>query len=283
MYEQTISLLHRTAFIFALDRSGSMAEFIRTPFGECSKAEALCHITNTTLFELVEQARRSDRIRDYYDIAVIGYSGLGVEPLIDGDPFLSVDRLDAVRPEPVRSWHECYTPAGEPRMHHILTTPWITPCAKGQTPAYAMLCDLYELLQKWCDDPRHAESFPPMVFNITDGEASDCSEREMLDICRRIRELKTRDGNVLLFHCHLSSSRLQPSILFPTDRRELGENRYARLLYDCSSPLPARFEPEIRAMRDDGKPGPFRGMSYNCSFREAINLLQIGTRSCPVE
>ena len=34
-------------------------------------------VTNRLLFELIERARRSDEVRDYYDIAVLGYSGDG--------------------------------------------------------------------------------------------------------------------------------------------------------------------------------------------------------------
>lgn len=75
MYTQSITRNHRTAFILAIDGSGSMAESILFR-GRCmTKAEAVATITNDLLFELVERARRSDGVRDYYDIAVVGYSG----------------------------------------------------------------------------------------------------------------------------------------------------------------------------------------------------------------
>ena len=74
MYTQSITRNHRTAFILAIDGSGSMAESILFR-GRCmTKAEAVATITNDLLFELVERARRSDGVRDYYDIAVVGYS-----------------------------------------------------------------------------------------------------------------------------------------------------------------------------------------------------------------
>ena len=75
MYTQSITRNHRTAFILAIDCSGSMAESILFRGRRLNKAEAVAGITNDLLFELVERARRSDGIRDYYDIAVIGYSG----------------------------------------------------------------------------------------------------------------------------------------------------------------------------------------------------------------
>ena len=75
MYTQSITRNHRTAFILAIDCSGSMAESILFRGRRLTKAEAVAGITNDLLFELVERARRSDGIRDYYDIAVVGYSG----------------------------------------------------------------------------------------------------------------------------------------------------------------------------------------------------------------
>ena len=74
MYTQSITRTHRTAIILAIDGSGSMAEKIRFRNRQMTKAEAVATITNGMLFELIERARRSDGVRDYYDIAVIGYS-----------------------------------------------------------------------------------------------------------------------------------------------------------------------------------------------------------------
>lgn len=74
MYIQSITRTHRTAFIFVIDGSGSMAEKIRFRGRLMTKADAVATITNGMLFELIERARRSDGVRDYYDIAVLGYS-----------------------------------------------------------------------------------------------------------------------------------------------------------------------------------------------------------------
>lgn len=67
---------NRIAIILAIDGSGiRMAEKIRFRNRQMTKAEVVATITNGMLFELIERARRSDGVRDYYDIAVIGYSG----------------------------------------------------------------------------------------------------------------------------------------------------------------------------------------------------------------
>ena len=85
MYTQSITRRHRTAFLLAIDGSGSMAEEIRFRGRTSTKAEAVAAIANELLFELIERARRSDGVRDYYDIALIGYSGDDeVYPLLPG-------------------------------------------------------------------------------------------------------------------------------------------------------------------------------------------------------
>ena len=65
MYTQSITRTHRTAFIFVIDGSGSMAEKIRFRGRLMTKADAVASITNGMLFELIERARRSDGVRDY--------------------------------------------------------------------------------------------------------------------------------------------------------------------------------------------------------------------------
>lgn len=282
MYSQSITRNHRTAFIIALDRSGSMCELIETLDGPRTKAEMVCEITNSLLFELIEHARRSDGVHDYYDVAVIGYSGHGVEPLLDQRWFLPISELAAIDVE-YRTRVVCRpTPDGGQGVLRLSLPEWIRPDAAGKTPMYELFCRLHELVKEWCADPRHEASSPPVIFNITDGEASDCTPDGLREITRTIRREGTADGEVLLLNCHLSSQSLQPSILFPRSVEEVQENRYARLLYDCSSELPPIFEGEIRQLRGDHLSGPFRGMSYNCSIQELISLLNIGTISRPL-
>ena len=54
---------------------------------------------------------------------------------------------------------------------------------------YEALCEAHELVDEWCARRENAESFPPVIFNITDGEATDCNEEELQNIARRIRSI----------------------------------------------------------------------------------------------
>ena len=114
MYTQSITRSHRTAFILAIDQSGSMAEKLLFRGRQTTKAEAVAEVTNRLLFELIERARRSDEVRDYYDIAVLGYSGDGIVSLLnDPEPLVPVSRLAALPVDFAETVVERRMPVGE--------------------------------------------------------------------------------------------------------------------------------------------------------------------------
>lgn len=282
MYQQGITRRHRTAFVIAIDLSGSMAEPVMIGDRKATKAAWVCETANRLIFELIERARRSDGVHDYYDLAVIGYSGEGVRPLLSEEWFLGIDRVAALPHQKETTYERRTAPDGHPLLLKMEYPVWITPEAQGQTPLYEALCEIYGHLKEWIADPRHRESFPPIVFNITDGEASDGDREAILDIAKQIRSLRNAEGEVLLINIHISSNRLLKSLSFPSSREEVAENRYATLLYDASSTMPAIFEPLICEMKQQWSSGPFRGMSYNCSIHELALMLNIGSISIPI-
>lgn len=284
MYTQSITRAHRTAFILAIDQSGSMAETLLFRGRQTTKADAVAEVTNRLLFELIERARRSDQVRDYYDIAVLGYSGDGVVSLLsDQETLIPVSRLAAMPANRAEVLVERQMPDGKPTLRKISMPAWIIPKAAGQTPMYETLLQIRELVGEWCNHPAHNDSFPPIVFNITDGEASDCDEREQLGICEKIRSIGTTDGQVLLINIHIATAADNRSLLFPTEEEISYGSRYAQLLYDCSSPMPDELSEVIRQVRGNLAPPPFRGMSYNSSISELIAILNIGSISIKIQ
>ena len=254
MYTQSITRTHRTAIILAIDGSGSMAEKIRFRNRQMTKAEAVATITNGMLFELIERARRSNGVRDYYDIAVIGYSGDDeVYSLLPGGrELISVAELAAGEPPIKTEVIEYRLPYGSISLREIA-------------------------------DPAHAESFPPMVFNITDGEATDCDDAELRAVAGQIKSLRTADGNVLLVNIHIAAGDTPRTVFFPSAEEASYPNRYAEVLYDCSSPMPEVFNEAIREAKGPGALPPFRGMSFNASAEELITMLNIGSISVKTE
>ncbi|MCI7308278.1 vWA domain-containing protein [Alistipes senegalensis] len=285
MYTQSITRTHRTAFIFVIDGSGSMAEKIRFRGRLMTKADAVASITNGMLFELIERARRSDGVRDYYDIAVLGYSGDDeVYSLLPGSrEAISVTELAAGEPPLKTEIVEYRLPDGSNALREISTPAWVEPEAVGQTPMCEALRRVRDIAAKWCADPVHAESFPPIVFNITDGEATDCDDEELCAVAEQIKSLRTADGNVLLVNIHIAAGDTPRTVFFPSTEEAGYPNRYAAVLYECSSLMPEVFDEAIREAKGPGATPPFRGMSYNASAEQLITMLNIGSISVKTE
>ena len=176
-YTQSITRRHRTAFVLAIDQSGSMVEELEFRGRRTSKAAAVAEVANSLLSELLLRATREGEVRDYYDIAVVGYSGEGVHSLLSSnETFVPVSALRHAVRNTRRVSIERRLPDGQPAFNEVTVSEWIAPAASGQTPMYEALLYVHDLVEAWCRRPEHRESFPPLVFNITDGEASDCDE-----------------------------------------------------------------------------------------------------------
>lgn len=284
MYTQSITRLHRTALVIAIDCSGSMVEELIFNSRKISKADAVAEVTNRLLFELIERARRSDGVRNYYDIAVVGYSGEGVYHMLgNGDNFISIDKLADLEVETQTLTSEYKLPNGDITLRKSKIPCWVKPSAQGKTPMFEALLYIRKLLLGWVSKSCNVDSFPPIVFNITDGEASDGDDKELLSMCEQIKSLKTADGNVLLINIQIASSETNQSVVFPTFDEANYTNRYAELLYNCSSEMPEVMNSAIMEMKNCDSTPPFRGVSYNASIVELLTMLNIGSISVQIE
>lgn len=285
MYQQSITRLHRTAFLFLIDSSGSMAEEISFMGQRCAKAKAVAQITNNLLFELLERSRREGEVRDYYDLAVLSYGGNDqVQSLLSPEgKMLSITQLEKAKIEDALSTSEYRLPDGRTTLRESISPVWILPHAAGQTPMCEALRHARDLVKEWCQQPAHQESFPPVVFNITDGEATDCEEAELKQIASQIKSTKTNDGNVLLIQIHLSTMEGEPELFFPSEEERPTWSQQAMTLFDCSSKMPTPFNEEIRTSKSTISRPPYRGMSFNASPSELIAMLNIGSISIKTE
>lgn len=277
MYKAAITRLHPCAFIVLIDRSGSMSERIAFAGEEMPKSRAVALAANSFIDELVHRARRENGVCDYYDLAVLGYSGDGVERLLPaGGDFVSPSRLAASSVRRERLSRERRLPNGESVVAVTEQNMWIEPKAVGITPMKAAFRDTLALLEGWCRRKQNLNSYPPTVLNITDGEASDGNDDDIRDIAGRIRRTGTADGNTLLLNIHLGRTDSDRPVHFPSALSELPGQRYARLLYDISSPMPENYGDVIAAMKP-GAEGPFRGMGYNCPLSDLVAMMNIGS------
>ncbi len=280
LYTREITRSHRGAFVIAIDQSASMQESTVLANEVMTKAEAVAVVTGRLVDELVMRARRDDGVRDYYDLAIVGYSCGEVYSLLGAEPaFVPVNVVASHIPERFSIRVERLLPSGGREEASERLTAWVRPHAEGDTPMYEMLLTVRDMVERWCADPRNSDSFPPVVFNITDGESTDCDEEQLRHAAGRLRDLSTSDGNTLLFNIHIATGESGESMLFPRADEIGAEDHYARLLADISSPVPDSLNDCIRSFRGDFAPPPFIAMSYNASITEAVAMLNIGSRS----
>ena len=203
--------------------------------------------------------------------------------LPDGEKLVPVSAL-AAREMPVRTEViEHRLPDGSIALREIPAPSWIEPQAAGQTPMCEALRRVRDIAAEWTARAANAESFPPVVFNITDGEATDCDDEELRAVCNQIKALETADGNVLLINIHIAAGDAGRHVFFPEADEANYTNRYAALLYDCSSEMPAVFNEAIREAKGPAAAPPFRGMSYNASAAQLVTMLNIGSISVKTE
>ncbi len=278
-YSCSITRSNPTAFVILLDQSGSMAERTIHDGVSQTKAEALASATNALIDELIDRCRRPSGVHDYYHLAVLGYSGMGVRNLLGDQGFFTPSEL-AVRTLPTQATtRERTLPNGSTVMTTTINNRWVEPLATGTTPMYEALCRALQMTETLCSTEPFRESYPPTIINITDGEATDASDDQLLGLARRLRSVSTLYGEVLMVNINLAKSKDGKAIIFPSSVEELPDNRYSRLLYNMSSVMPERYTPLIMRNVEYRSTGPFRALGYNALIADAIAMMNIGTIS----
>ena len=87
--------------------------------------------------------------------------------------------------------------------------------------------------------------------------------------------MRSSDGAVLVYNCHVSSDR-SGKVAYPSSGDRL-PNDFAKTLFDMSSVLPAEFRrtgAELGRQLDEGA----RGFVFNGDAVELIQFFDIGTR-----
>jgi hypothetical protein len=279
-YEKAISRDQPTAFLFAIDHSYSMDEPIGGAYGSGKrKADAVADALNRVLYELTVRCGREEGVRDYFDIAVVGYGNGAIKPVLAGPlaerDFVPISELaDAPLRIEDRQRH-VDDGAGGTVTETVRFPIWVEPDASGNTPMCAALSHLEGLVSTWVNE--HNDSFPPIVLNITDGEATDGSPEPGAST---IQQIATDDGNALVFNLHLSSNPNQP-VHYPDSETHLADD-YAKQLFRMSSVLPAKLR-SVAMKEGFSVTDVSRGFAFNADIASVVKFLDIGTRLDPQE
>jgi hypothetical protein len=271
-HEAQISRNTPTAFLFVVDQSGSMSD--RMAIGK-SKAEFVSDALNRTLMNLIGRCTKSEGVRDYFDVGVIGYGGRGVDNGFSGSLGARVlNPVSAIEQNPIRvedRKKKMDDGAGGIVETAVKFPVWFEPRADGGTPMRAALTKAAEEIAAWCD--AHPESYPPTILHVTDGESGDGDPEE---IAASLGQLRTNDGSVVVMNIHVSALG-SDTIKFPSSESGLPDN-YAKMLFRMSSVLP----PHIAAFaRDKGYTvsPESRGYMFNAEAAEIVDFFDIGTRA----
>ena len=289
-YSAEISRTSPAAVLFLLDQSASM----RDPFGGAeemgdaapSKARVLADTVNRLIQNLILRCAKEDGVRDYFSVGVIGY-GERVQPLLrltdemmdeEGEVAVATGvaeliPVSALAERPLRLEERLKrVPDGSGGFteQRARVPVWFDPEARNGTPMCQALDYATQLVRRWVN--LHPRSFPPIVLNVTDGEATD---GDPLRFAQTLREYGTEDGETLLLNVHLSSS-TEPAVELP-DTIEGLPDEHARQLFQMSSTLP--FSMRAAAEADGYAVGlDTRGFIFNADPVALIRFLEIGTR-----
>lgn len=118
----------------------------------------------------------------------------------------------------------------------------------GGTDAQGALQQAYDYLQQAISTERFKDSFPPMVFHLTDG----MSHTDATQITEKIKQLSTNDGNVLMVNAYIgtqTSLNYKGPEDFPgyIDVTEAGPSDDNVRLFNMSSQTPECIEANLKA------------------------------------
>lgn len=283
-YNRRITSNEPGLVLLLLDQSGSMGD----PFGSAapeegnvSKAETLAKTVNRLFRELVEANVGGTGLKDRFHFGVLGYGGSGVETAFQG----AFSKRDLVPLTELANGHlridktKKRVPDGDGGVIEIeVEVPiWVEARASGGTPMVAALKKAYQITSAWA--AQHQDSFPPIILNITDGEATDTDSQGPIEVAAdALKTISTADGNALVFNCHLSSDR-SGERMFPDSEAGL-PNDLACTLFRASSVLPDPCIEEAKKQKLPIQPGA-RGFAFNASAVALTSFINIGTPTGP--
>jgi uncharacterized protein YegL len=248
-----------------LDQSSSMAAN--------QKALMASKAVNRVIYEVMLASRAGAKIKDRCYIGVIGY-GVTIRPLVGGQ--ISVVAAKPLRSETIQQ----LTPDG---AGGLVYTPmdlpiWVEPLTDNGTPMAQAMDQAFSLIEQWITN--HRDSFPPIVINITDGEPDDfnvstCEAPATTIAAKRLMDLKTDDGNLLLFNAHITGQSTALGISLPASDTGLLD-AYAKLLFKITSILPPRFVDEAYKVGLSPQTGA-RGLVFQGNEDSLIRFLTFGS------
>ena len=278
-YTAQITRATPTAFIFLLDHSVSMRRKTLLNGEDMEMSEAVARIVNRQINELVLRCIKSNEVRHYFDIAVIGYGDRSYSAwngALEGRDFVSPEELRDNPYKKITVKEEKKTRKGTV-VKEVEKVQWIEANHTGSwTHFHTAFEHAKRLLDKWMEEHHDKDCYPPTIIHITDGQYNGAAKDEVQQKANELKSMFTNDGNVLLFNIHITPNE-EPALTFPKSKEELGDSRYAKDLFDLSSLLPLRYNDEICKVKSTDPSVRHSAMAVNADMTMLIKLMDIGT------
>lgn len=259
----TISSTNPCLLVYLIDQSGSMND----RFGNASHTKAIevAEAINDILYEVGLRCIGSGgELKNRFEISIIGY-GKDVNTVQSGWE----GQLSGKWVVPIKNIFDY--PLGQENDKPI----WIKPYAGSNTPMTKAFENAKRLCNDWINWGNHRDCHPPIVINITDGEATDSgsSFEALKKEVEQIKTLNTNYGSTKILNIHIST-RAGDKLLFPNDVSS--GDRFERLLFDLSSILDENM---VRIAQQKGYSinNNAKGYVFNGNATDLINFLNIGT------
>tara|TARA_Y100001960_G_C14697667_1_gene839862 strand:- start:113 stop:943 length:831 start_codon:yes stop_codon:yes gene_type:complete len=257
--------------LFLLDQSGSMQGGFGADYNT-SKAEALANAVNETIHNIgLKCVDSGGTIKDRFEVAVMGYgTGLG-----NGVSSAYLGELDGRWVVPISELFE------KPYTYNDDEAPiWIEPTWGGLTPMTRAFQQAYDLCSDWISYGNHINCHPPLIINITDGEATDSGwgSKKLITAVNQIKSLGTEYGNPFIFNIHISYTN-EDQVLFPNSIEDVNSrisDTNASLLYELSSHLNEKMV-NIGSTKGYKLDLNSKGFIFNGNSSDLINFLNIGS------
>lgn len=272
-YTAEISRQNPSCFLFLIDQSGSMSDKISGT--GTSKAQGVADAVNKLLSNLTIKCAKSEGVRNYYHVGVIGYGstvGVAFTGAISGKEIVPISEI-ADNPARIEERSKKVDDGAGGLIEQKVKFPiWFDAKAGGGTPMTKAFAKANQIIDSWL--LQHPDCFQPTVIHITDGESTD---GDPSDEMRNIIEKMSSDGNILLFNLHLSSNPNARTQEFPSNAEGLPD-QYATMLFDAASPLTefmisiAKNEYSLNVSEGS------KGFVLNGDLALIITALDIGTR-----
>lgn len=271
-YEARVTSADPVAVIFLIDQSDSMRDSINSE--GLQKQHAVADALNNVLRELSIMSSRSGQLKNYFYVSVVGYGahlGSAFGGALEGRDLVPISEV-AENPLLIdERMKKVPDGAGGLVEQRVRFPIWMEPAAANGTPMCAAFTRAAELANDFVN--KYPDSFPPIVFNLTDGEATD---GEFLGQAIALGEIETTDGGTLICNLHVQNAQAGGAALrFPSDISQV-QDPLARKLFEASSvmPEPLRREAEQNDYQLDKDA---RCFVFNGDVTDVVRFLKVGT------